>query len=504
MNPNYERLDRGDDFANMYFWRLPLAALILSFYAFFFLSPFYRWMYYGLAAIVIFNTFNMTMQLLRVIHATCCVVRVALEERRGLLPTGMPRHHHVLVIPNYAEDIEVLRATVDALAKHPAAATHYTLVLAMEAKEAGHEKKAAILEADYADFFYRVIHTVHTLLPGEMPGKASNVNAAVRQVSKMHWALESDMVTILDADAMVHARYIDEVDRRANQNDLFAAPVLFEQNFWETPLPVAVNDYMWAAMSMQSAFAWTGIGFPMSTYSLSMALARRIGFWDTHPDAIGEDMHTMIKAMVKTGCESKIVPIPVPMNLAHVSSASYVGKLWARVMQAERHMRGIADTAYVLKHYAATMRQGRWSLRVVWRAFMLLLSVLEAHLLPFYALNVMLWTVGYFKALQVRGLVAAVPPEVQLIDYVSRACIVLGVCIILCYEVMRHVTCNFMYKRAATFRAYWIPGYLLLLMIALPYSIGPTLYVTIRQVLNLNSNVYWVAPKTAQAQYLAA
>jgi len=39
--------------------------------------------------------------------------------------------------------------------------------------------------------------------------------------------------------------------------------------------------------------------FPLSNYSLSYALASSIGFWDTHPDAIGEDFHTTIKAFWK-------------------------------------------------------------------------------------------------------------------------------------------------------------------------------------------------------------
>ena len=47
-----------------------------------------------------------------------------------------------------------------------------------------------------------------------MPGKSSNVNHAVRQVST---EMESDAIlTILDADAEVCQKYVTELDKIAN------------------------------------------------------------------------------------------------------------------------------------------------------------------------------------------------------------------------------------------------------------------------------------------------
>jgi hypothetical protein len=71
-------------------------------------------------------------------------------------------------------------------------------------------------------------------------------------------------------------------------------------------------------------FSLFGISFPLSNYSLSYSLAKKIGFWDTCPDAIGEDFHTTIKGF-----------------WTDVSK---------RFWQAERHGRGCADAAYNLKN----------------------------------------------------------------------------------------------------------------------------------------------------------
>ena len=63
-----------------------------------------------------------------------------------------------------------------------------------------------------------------------------------------------------------------------------------------------------------------GIAFPLSNYSLSYNLIKRIGFWDTCEDAIGEDMHTTLKASWKTEGETISVPIYVPFNQVNLET----------------------------------------------------------------------------------------------------------------------------------------------------------------------------------------
>lgn len=44
----------------------------------------------------------------------------------------------------------------------------------------------------------------------------------------------------------------------------------------------------------------SGAKLPTSAYSVSLALAVQIGFWDAGPQAIGEDMHMFCKSMLDT------------------------------------------------------------------------------------------------------------------------------------------------------------------------------------------------------------
>ena len=90
--------------------------------------------------------------------------------------------------------------------------------------------------------------------------------------------------------------------------------------------------------------------FPLSNYSMSMALIQQVGFWDTGPDAIGEDFHMTIKSFWKTKGQVRTEYLHIPFNQLNVQTGlGYRADLSARFWQAERHARGCADAAYCLK-----------------------------------------------------------------------------------------------------------------------------------------------------------
>ena len=108
-----------------------------------------------------------------------------------------------------------------------------------------------------------------------------------------------------------------------------------------------VYDYMHSSMHAAQLFSFSGITFPLSNYSLSFNLAKRIGFWDTVEEAIGEDFHTTQKAIWKTNGEAIAVPIYAPFNQLNLATGNgYCADLEARFWQAERHARGLGDIAY--------------------------------------------------------------------------------------------------------------------------------------------------------------
>ena len=116
--------------------------------------------------------------------------------------------------------------------------------------------------------------------------------------------------------------------------------------------------------------------FPISNYSISYNLIKRIGFWDTCQDAIGEDFHTNQKAFWKTNGEAFNVPIYVPFNQVNVQTGEgYIQDVEARFWQAERHAQGCADVAYNLQMIQKTKLVTLKSLTMVY-------YILECFCLP--------------------------------------------------------------------------------------------------------------------------
>jgi hypothetical protein len=68
-------------------------------------------------------------------------------------------------------------------------------------------------------------------------------------------------------------------------------------------------------------------------YSLNLKLAHDIGYWDTWPDAIGEDMHMFIKCFLRTNGATRLHPIHAPINMTHVQGEGYIKSLCARFYQ---------------------------------------------------------------------------------------------------------------------------------------------------------------------------
>jgi len=110
----------------------------------------------------------------------------------------------VLLLP--LQDMATLSATLEALASHAWAHT-YTILLAMESKEVGAAHKAGQLQEQFGCSFHSIVFTLHVLDPSEMPGKASNVNSAVRQFYHMVTGDRSSyMMTIMDAGGAAGTR----------------------------------------------------------------------------------------------------------------------------------------------------------------------------------------------------------------------------------------------------------------------------------------------------------
>ncbi|KAG7137248.1 hypothetical protein HYQ45_005399 [Verticillium longisporum] len=244
---------------------------------------------------------------------------------------------HAIIIPNYKEEVDTLRETLEVLASHPQAVNSYDIYLGMESREANCELKATSLIQEFLKKFRNITYTVHPSdIPHEAAGKGSNVAWAARRASQNYaFADRKDVIfTGIDADSHLSANYTALITTmhmahpEKADTTLYAAPIIFDRNAHIVPAVVRVADILWGAGGLSGLYKGSSVAPPTSVYSLPLKLVDRVGGWDCDSEAIGEDLH-----------------IPVSQS------------------NALRHMWGALDTGYAMRKFAELLRERKHTSR---------------------------------------------------------------------------------------------------------------------------------------------
>lgn len=265
--------------------------------------------------------------------------------------------HHIIIVPNYKEPLEILRKTLSNLSEQYQARKRITVVLAMEAGEPNSGTKAAALCDEYRNYFAHIYYTVHpTGLPGEVRGKSSNEAWAARWVKhklvdEMGYDINHIVISTMDADTMWHRKYFEALtfyfasSPRRHQT-FWQAPIRYHSNIWEiNPLLRIINAYSGAFELAYLASPWW-LPMTMSSYSLSLRLMDSTGYWDT--DVIPEDWHMYIKAFFAGNAEVTIEPVFLPFLATATTGDTFLEACKNRYQQSLRHAWGSKETGYIV------------------------------------------------------------------------------------------------------------------------------------------------------------
>ncbi|KAI8616030.1 hypothetical protein BC830DRAFT_1063810 [Chytriomyces sp. MP71] len=266
---------------------------------------------------------------------------------------------HVIIIPNYKENMDTLCETLDILASHSRAISQYKICLAMEAGEKESEEKAMTLVSRYIDCFLQIVYTIHPRgLEGETAGKHSNVSWAARQMTKKSKNLKMDIITCMDADTAFAEDYFSSVafyyataPKDQRMLNLYAPSTVFDRNSKDVPIFVRLSDTLWSAGVMGNYVSFSPITIPCSAYSMPMELVQAVDFWDVGPEGLGEDMHMFLKCFFATEGRLKVTPIFSPASCCNIEGppgSGVYGFMHARYVQGKRHMWGALDYGYAL------------------------------------------------------------------------------------------------------------------------------------------------------------
>lgn len=262
---------------------------------------------------------------------------------------------HMIVIPEYREPVHILKRTLENLANQDFPTKRMIIVLATETKDPAAVATGALLQKEFGKTFGHFLVTQHTLAPGEIAGKSSNMAWAAKQadiyIKKHRISDEWLTITSCDADALPHPKYFSALAFQfltdTNRFDhLYQGSIMFYSNIWRIPLPnrfLNTLNSMWnlAFLSQESKL----INF--STYSLAYRTAREVGFWAV--DVIPEDYHMFFSVFFTRGEKVSVRPIFLPILVDAAESHGFVNTFVNQYEQAKRWAWGVSDIPYVIR-----------------------------------------------------------------------------------------------------------------------------------------------------------
>ncbi|RFU30484.1 hypothetical protein B7463_g5849, partial [Scytalidium lignicola] len=231
------------------------------------------------------------------------------------------------------------------------------IYLAMESHEVDSDIKVKVLVLEFTYRFRSIKFTLYPGdIPGEAPGKSSNVAWASRKASERYLlkTREEVIVTIFDADSHLSTDYFAMVTTmhlaypETTSTTIYSAPIIFDRNAHNVPALVRTADILWCAAGLSGLYASSTIRPPTSV-SLTLTLIDIVGGWDADSAAIGEDLHMYLKCFFALNGNLTQRTVLAPVSQSNVSSGlkghrGRVQNYHARYKQALRHMWGSLDT----------------------------------------------------------------------------------------------------------------------------------------------------------------
>ena len=263
--------------------------------------------------------------------------------------------HHAVIVTNYKETTEKVRRTLEHLTSQNFPSRRIIVILAMEEREGDTAKKrASELMSEFKSKFEGIDATFHPMRAGEIIGKASNSAWAAKHISKLirKRKIDPNFVTITscDADSLLPPKYFSYLTHTflidsERYYHFYWAPVLLYSNFWEVTLPVRLQATI-ASILRLSILSKPDTLMQISTYSLSLNMLEKIGYWDT--DIIPEDWHIFLQAFFTLGEKVKTIPMYLIVSRDAVNGTSLLRSLKSRYEQEKRWAWGVTDVPYAL------------------------------------------------------------------------------------------------------------------------------------------------------------
>jgi cellulose synthase/poly-beta-1,6-N-acetylglucosamine synthase-like glycosyltransferase len=321
------------------------------------------------AALVFIILFDL-LWLFRVTYFVSHLLSSLAKHRRALVTDwqskaqALPRFHdlyHVIFLPNYREDVGIIRTTMKSLvaSAYPGRKERFVVVLGGEERERdAFLGRAAAIEREFGGEFLKLLVTVHPKdLPGELAGKGANVHWMGRRATEFIDSLgvpyEDVIVSSFDVDTCVHPQYFASLAYTyltvPNATRSSYQPIaLYNNNMWDSPAPVRVAAFG------TSFWLMTELARPerlstFSSHSMPLRALVDVGFWQK--DIVTEDSRIFLQCLVHYDGDYRVTPLYVPVSMDTVVGDTWGQSLVNLYKQQRRWAWGVEHFPYLVSRF---------------------------------------------------------------------------------------------------------------------------------------------------------
>ncbi|MFA6391298.1 MAG: glycosyltransferase family 2 protein [Patescibacteria group bacterium] len=291
--------------------------------------------------------------------------------------------YHFIMLPTYKEPIEVIRSTFQSLVNSNYPKDKFIVTFAIEERDKERARGIAeIMQREFGDMFHKLLVVEHPAgIPGEMPGKGSNIAWAGRKtkeyIDSQSIPYENVIVSSFDVDTCVHSEYFSYLTNmylnHPNPTKTSFQPVpLFNNNIWDSPalMRVVANGTTFWLMTEQLRPERL---FTFSSHSMSFRALVDIDFWQN--DIVTEDSRIFLQCFLEYDGDYTVTPMYIPVSMDTVMGSTLWQSLKNQYKQQRRWAYGIEHFPYMLWffkknkkikwhqkfHYVWNMAEGHYS-----------------------------------------------------------------------------------------------------------------------------------------------
>ncbi len=330
-------------------------------------------------AVIIFDVY----WVLRVLYFSFYVIvswnrfRISIHERWfEKLTASFPKWEekiNVVFLPVYNESWEVVQTTLDAIRASSYPAQKMYIVISGEERKAEHwgvlQKK---IQAVYGPLFADVLCYTHPAsLPGEIPGKGSNIHSAEWQfkeyADKKGWRYENVIISVFDVDTVVHPEYFAHLNfmycsHPRPERSSFQPITLYNNNIWDSP---AVLRIMAFGTSFWMLFSLARLEHLVTFSSHSMSFKAALDVGGHSKDVVSEDSRIFFQCWLKYEGDYEVTPLYIPVSMDTVRDDSTFKSLKNLYLQQRRWAWGTENIPYLLWQYRLHPAMSRWKKAVM-------------------------------------------------------------------------------------------------------------------------------------------